>query len=322
MNLLFHYYSIHWLCREAGIPEAEAELIARSSQFVDDAIRPVRVETGGAAYNLVVTQDYLFWDDEILSNVYLPFYFLPGDGQEAARRRRDGKENRWAVTPNGSLARELLIEALKTNNPYRVGIALHAFSDGWAHQNFRACWEEYNSLDAAGSALPPVGHLQALANPDDPSRLWTDSRLLPEFFRIDNVERFLGAAKKIFRYLRTYLRRPFDDEELLLPKLENLLRAPGGREGAIAAFIVDGNTPLYDKRDWLRSAGILDGTERSEPYPGYDKILWLKSQAERRLGYGERRVRAGPEFFESDLYRWNEAALAHRQAAKTALAHL
>jgi len=321
MNYLFHHYAVRWLAREAGVPETEGEIVARSSQYVDEAVRPLRVETGRAPYDLEVTQDYLFWDESILSEVYLPFHFLPGDAEEAGRKRRDGARNRWAVTPNGDLARELLIESLKTRNPYRIGIALHAFADGWAHQNFSARWEDFNALDGTG-ALPPVGHLQALTNPDDPSRFWADSRLLPELYRIDNAARFLEAARKIFRYLRTWLRRPFDDEELLLPKLEALLRSPGGREGVEAAFIVDGDLPRYEKGDWARSAGILDGSDRGETSRGYDKLLWLKSRAERRLGGGVHTIRADRGFFESDLYRWNEAAREHRRAAKAALAKL
>ena len=321
MNILFHYYAVRWLAREAGIEDAEAEIAARSSQYVDEAVRPLRVETGRAPYDLVLTQDYLFWDDSILSEVYLPFHFLPGDGGEAANKRRDGARNRWAVTPNGDLARELLVGALKTRNPYRIGIALHAFADGWAHQNFTARWEDYNALDAAGT-LPPVGHLQALTRPDEPSRTWTDPRLIPELFLIDNTARYLEAARKIFRYLRTYLGRPFEDEELLLPKLGVLLRSPGGREGIEASFIVDGDVPRYEKGEWRRAAGIQDGSERADTSRGYDKLLWLRSQAERRLGSGVRSVRADGDFFESDLYRWNEAAREHRRAAKAALAHL
>lgn len=321
MNVLFHYYAVRWLACEAGIPDAEAEIIARSSQYVDEAIRPLRVETGSAPYDTLVTQDYLFWDDRILSDVYLPFHFVPGDVEGASRKRRDGARNPLAVTPSGPIVKELLVEALKTRNPYRIGIALHAFADSWAHQNFTARREDYNILDGAG-ALPPVGHLQALTTPDDPTRRWTDGRLLPEFFRIDNLDRFLEAARKIFRYLRTYERRPFDDEELLLPKLGTLLRSPGGREGAIAAFIVDGDTPRYDRFDWRRRAGVLDDAAEDEPFPGYDKLLWLKNQARRYLGATEKRVQAGSGFFESDLYRWNEAARAHRAAAQAALANL
>lgn len=321
MNILFHYYAVRWLAREVGIPDADGDCMARSSQFVDEAVSPLRLESGRAPYDLAVTQDYLFWDDSILSEVYLPFHFLPGDGDEAARRRRDGAVNPWAVTPNGEPAREVLVEALKTRNPYRIGIALHTFADGWAHQNFTAKWEDYNAMDGA-AALPPVGHLQALTRPDEPSRLWTDPRLFPELFRIDNVTRYIEAARKIFRYLRTYLRRPFVDEELLLPKLEALLRAQGGRDGVEAAFIVDGDIPRYEKQEWRRAAGVLDGSERADASRGYDKLLWLKSQAERRMGYGVRTVRAGEGFFDSDLYRWNEAAREHRRAAKTALAQI
>ncbi len=315
MNVLFHYYAVRWLAREAGVPEAEAEILARSSQHVDEAVRPLRIETGRALYDLAVTQDYFFWDEAILRDVYLPFHFLPGDPDEAARRRRDGARNPWAVTPNGAAARNLLVDALKTGNPYRIGIALHAFADGWAHQNFTARWEDFNALDVA-VALPPVGHLQALTYPDEPGRLWADSRLLPECSRIDNARRFLEAARKIFRYLRTWMRRPFDDEELLLPKLEALLRSPGGREGVEAAFIVDGDVPKYDKRDWFSAAGVLEGYSGAQSYPGYDKILWLKSQARRRLGSGTQTLRADEGFFES------EAARTHRKAAKEVLAGL
>ena len=123
----------------------------------------------------------------------------------ASRERVDGAASRWTVTPDSPLAKELLVAALKTGDDFRIGIALHTYADTWAHQHFSGRVEQGNVVDPS-SPLPPAGHLQALRAPDDAAGRWTDARLVPELSRVDNAARFRAAARKIYRYLRTFLR--------------------------------------------------------------------------------------------------------------------
>jgi hypothetical protein len=318
MNAEFHYYAVCFLCLRAGLPERRAVDIAFASQYVDNAILAYEVDDGGAAYATQVTQNYVFWDEATLRDIYLPFHFVPGDSAKAASARRDGRASRWVVTPDSSLAKELLVAALRTGDDFRLGIALHAYADTWAHQHFSGRTEAGNVLDPA-SPLPPAGHLQALRLPDDAAGSWADPRLLPSLSGIDNGERFLAAARKIYRYLRTSLRLGFEDEELHLGDLsEAWRRYPGDMKARIASSTVDLGVPPYDKRGYLSEAGIEDEEAEDGRFSGYDKLAWARAELSRRsgMGSGTRRVATRGRFRGSALHRWNEAARAHRDLAR------
>jgi hypothetical protein len=317
MNAEFHYYAVCFLCLRAGLPERRAVDIAFASQYVDNAILAYEIDDDGSAYTTQVTQNYIFWDEATLRNIYLPFHFVPGEKAKAESERADGAASRWTVTPDSPLAKELLVAALKTGDDFRIGIALHAYADTWAHQHFSGRTEACNVIDPA-SPLPPAGHLQALRLPDDASGSWADHRLLPSLSRIDNGKRFREAARKIYRYLRTSLRLGFDDEALHLDDLSAAWRRyPGDMKARLASFTVDLGVPPYDKRGYLSLAGIPDEEAEESRFSGYDKLAWARAELTRRsgLGSGSRRVATRGLFRGSSLHRWNEAAREHRELA-------
>jgi hypothetical protein len=321
MNAEFHYYAVCFLCLRAGLPERRAVDIAFASQYVDNAILAYQVDDDGYAYTTQVTQNYIFWDETTLREIYLPFHFIPGDPGKAGSERVDGAASRWTVTPDSPLAKELLVAALKTGDDFRIGIALHAYADTWAHQHFSGRTEACNVIDPA-SPLPPAGHLQAMRSPDDASGSWTDPRLLPDLSRVDNGERFRSAARKIYRYLRTYLRAGFEDEALHLDELSAVWRRyPGDMKARIASSTVDLGVPPYDRRGYLAQAGIADDEAEESRFSGYDKIAWARAELTRRsgLGSGSRRVVTRGLFRDSALHRWNEAAREHRELALSLL---
>ena len=325
MNAEFHYYSIYFLCLRAGMPEGRCADIAFSSQYVDNAILSYDVDDGGFSCRTRITQNYLFWDEETLRGIYLPFHFIPGDLKVARLERVDGAASRWTVTPDSPLAKELLVSALRTGDDFRIGIALHSYADTWAHQHFSGRIEQGNVVDPS-SPLPPAGHLQALRSPDDAAGRWKDARLLPELSRVDNATRYRSAARKIYRYLRTHLRMGFGEEELVLDELCAVwARYPGDMKARIASFTVDLNVPAYDKRSYLLNAGISAerGSERPEDSltAGYDKLDWLRGEIARRSGAGSglRRVSTGGRFRDSALRRWNDAARDHSELATALL---
>ena len=321
MNAEFHYYSVYFLCLRAGLGERRCCDIAFASQYVDNAIFSYEVDDGGFAYTTLVTQNYIFWDEETLRGIYLPFHFIPGEREAASRERVDGAASNWTVTPDSPLAKELLVAAFRTGDDFRIGIALHSYADTWAHQHFSGRVENCNALDPS-SPLPPAGHLQALRSPDDAAGRWTDPRLRAELSRIDNGERFRQAAKKIYRYLRTFQRLGFEEEDLVLDELSAAWKAyPGDMQARLAGFTVDLEVPPYDRRDYLSRAGILD--ERSEEQgAGYDKLEWLRGEIARRSGSGSgaKQVSSHGRFRGSEIHRWNEAARAHRVLASSLLA--
>jgi len=326
MNAEFHYYAIYFLCLRAGMPARRCANIAFASQYVDNAILAYEIDDGGFAYRSQVTQNYIFWDEETLRGIYLPFHFIPGVVEAAGRERVDGAASRWTVTPDSPLAKELLVAALRTGDDFRIGIALHSYADTWAHQHFSGRIERGNVVDPS-SPLPPAGHLQALRSPDDAAGRWTDSRLLPELREVDNGARFAAAARKIYRYMRTYLRSGFEEENLVLDELKAAwARYPGDMKARLASFTVDLDVPPYDKRGYLSRAGLGSGRydERADEssQSGYDKLDWLRGEIERRSGAGSgtRRINTGGRFRDSELHRWNEAAREHRELATSLLA--
>ncbi len=326
MNLEFHYYATAALAIRAGFPSDAAHRIARSSQQVDQAIFsweiadfPVTVggreNFAGPGYRTEKTQDYVFWDEDVFRRIYLPFHFIPGDPEKAAAARVDGQTNAWITTPDSPLSRELLVRALRSEDQYRIGIALHAYADTWAHQNFSGRLEAVNDLTPR-SPLPPAGHLQALSSPDLAMEIWRDPRLIePD---IDNRERFLAAAKMIFRFLRTSLHRDFADEVLIMDELGELWNRRDLDDRARAFdFSIRYDIEPWNSSIWLAEAGIVDDEDPEEKPRHYDKLRWFGTEIAKRAARreGVRSIDTGGRFRDSQLHAWCEAAKVHRAEA-------
>ncbi len=321
MNAEFHYYAIYFLCRRSGMGSERCSDIAFASQYVDNAILAYDIDDGGFAYRTEVTQNYIFWDESTLRDIYLPFHFIPGEIEKARAQRIDGAASRWTVTPDSPLAKELLVEALRSGDDFRIGIALHSYADTWAHQHFSGRVEPGNVVDPS-SPLPAAGHLQALRSPDDAMGTWIDGRLNRGLSHVNNRARFLEAARKIYRYLRTSMRLGFEEEEIVADELGSVWKGSNGdMKARLASFAVDLDVPAYDKRGYLSRAGISDERSEDSSLPGYDKLAWLKAEIQRRTGSGSgtRRAATGGRFRGSALHRWNEAAKSHRDLAQTLL---
>lgn len=317
MNIEFHYYSIFALAIEAGFDEHTAFIIAQSSQEVDASTTPLSFDTPEGRVDITITQNYLFWDEHVKRDVYLPFHFMPGDGEAAARLRIDGKHNPYAVTPNSEAVKTLLIDACKDRDPFLIGIAAHTFADSWAHQNFCGLEDQYNSIasDSIQASLPPCGHLQALRAPDEPDARWIDTRLLDKHSHIVNKDRFARAAKKLFRYFRIYLGKPFLDDELIVAKLMAIWDKPS-REERISDYVIYWDLRPYEAGLWRREAGAPQDYSVFAGIRGYDKLAWAKSQVAMAAGlHRATPIKAVSSLKNTHLYRWNEAATEHRRRA-------
>ncbi len=319
MNIEFHYYAIYILAREAGLGEEFAATLAYASEYVDAATRSQSFDAPRGRVDIRPTQNYLFWDETVRREIYLPFHFLPGDPAAAASLRVDGAKNRYAVTPNGDIVKGLLVDALKDKDPYLMGIALHSFADSWAHQNFSGLMEDFNALpQSRGKALPPAGHLQALAQPDTPDGAWIDDRLKQPQRVILNAERFSAAARKIYRYLRVFLGKPFDDDELVVERLARIW-ADRVQDSRIADYQIEYGVEPWDKDAWRREAGAPADDSPLAGLRHYDKLAWAKDELTKAFLREEDAVQVGSAFYSSRLYRWNEAAMEHRKRALAAL---
>lgn len=327
MNVEFHYYTVYYLAQQAGFTDTECSVLAYSSQYLDNALVSYEVEHDGGVYATAITHHFGFWDTSQEWEVWIPFHFFPA-GSRVAEARRDGHYNLLDVRPNSERVKRMLVGALKSRNLYRVGIALHTYADSWAHQNFSGRNEEWNRLERR-SALPPIGHAQAKRDPDGFDGEWRDPRLRPPHDVVNNRERFLAAAGRIYRYLATFNRRSFADEQLVLSRLERIMGPAGTpREARVADFVIECGMAEYSRMAWRREAftparGWQSLDEERELESALDKLNWLKDELLHKTKLMQREpARANPGFFASHLFKWDQAAQTQRQENLAALADL
>jgi hypothetical protein len=312
MNVEFHYYSTAFLAVKAGFPLADATVLAYAGQYVDHHNRALEIETEEGTVTARPTQNYTFWDPETVAEVLAPFHFLPAG--DAPSVRVDGAVSPWDVRPNAAPAKTLLVEALKTRNLYRIGLALHTFSDTWAHQNFTARDEAWNRLSSR-NRLPSPGHAHAGKSPDLWLAVWEDPRL--ERPLINNKLRFAECAAKVYRYLCAFRGKDFhQDETAVGAELSELIEAGRGRdtvEDRMTEFIVPLGLEPYDRDQWLDEA--LEPPAQASTTMERWKVLGEELLGKAGMG-PPRRLRAYDGFAGSHLGQWLAAAEDHRALAK------
>jgi hypothetical protein len=336
VNGIFHYYAVKLLALRGGFGETDAEIIAHSCQMVDRSLIPIRVDIeGGGEYTVEPTHHFGFWDKKQEDEVWIPFHFFPS-GNPGGEHRNDRREDPLCVRPNAPPVKELLIEALKTRNPYRVGIAMHTYADSWAHQNFIGRNSGYNRIENF-SPVPPVGHAQIGRNPDIWSLEWIDPRLVPEQRIVDNSVRFSQAAEKMYKYLATYHHRDFSDWELISWEVEDL--TVGGKKDGENKYprknrIAEDHQLELDFRLALECEELDEGRWFDQALPQLPTGTFLRPGNTDRFVVAQHEIRkilqlaelpprkAGRDFLDSDLYRWSEAAREHRECARRIIANI
>ena len=202
MDVEFHYYMTYLIAKKAKIPNSDALLIAKSCQYVDDNYYEFKVkDKNGEIYENYISQTMnITKPKQTLSRIYPAFHFLPGDIDCSMCQRKDYMANWFNTTPHSKNSIEMVKEALKKNDLYRIGISLHTYADTWAHQNFCGIFNDYNAIPGiVENLIPNIGHADAKHAPDIPALVWRDKRLLNE--RVDNRARFMEAAKYMLEFL-------------------------------------------------------------------------------------------------------------------------
>lgn len=185
----FHYYMTFALAMKAGTDHDTAKAIAWSNQYTDEL-------TEADLYG-TQTQCGLLgnWKDRIVQEkVLIPFHFPPGDN----------KENRWIVTPNSRIAKEVCSEAVASVDLFRLGIALHSLQDTFSHQFFTGWEEPFNGAKwyhLIPALMPDIGHTCVGRDPDIISAVWTDPRTGET---IRNYKRARAAAIETYKWLLKY----------------------------------------------------------------------------------------------------------------------
>jgi len=320
VNGIFHYYTSYFLAQRAGFSSGDSEILAYSSTYVDSNVAPLGLRLpSGIEYSTIATHHFGFWDRGQEEEVWIPFHFFPGGS---------GRTNPEITRPNSEPVKELLIEALKSRNLYRVGIALHTYADSWAHQGFVGRSNPINII-APHSPIPPIGHAQAGNLPDRWLTTWNDPRI--ETGLVINKIRFFEAAKMIYRYLCTYNHRSFADETFVLSELEQVLddsdrnRGPlKSDEGLAVDFQILLGVRPYNRGDWRgRVLGKNEEEFTDKAEKQRDFIDWIKNETLYRTALSQpRTVRVRENFEETDYYKWMEGAKSQLESAKRILRNL
>lgn len=168
MQIDFHHAVTYIVARLAGFSPGEAEIVAHSAQYVDDATNSGTIYfTNGAQYTRIASAhrmlDYENMDQLASHHVWLPFHFLPGNLSEPASDSPvpfSGEEfrERCVCRPNSHIAREMMQDVIKRQERpyalYRLGIASHVYIDTWAHQGFVGYQDPRNRASDISSVSP------------------------------------------------------------------------------------------------------------------------------------------------------------------------
>lgn len=244
MQIDFHHATTYVLARLAGFEHPEADIIAYSAQYVDDATNSGTVRfTNGAMYQRISSAhkmlDYRNFNELANHQVWIPFHFLPGNGGLAAGENPSGSFiEKIVCKPNSLIAKDMVNDCIADkNNVYglhRLGITMHVYADTWAHQGFAGVNHKINDIgklrdtddtsnaflsklknffgnkfDAEASKLVgdtmPLGHGAALSFPDQPYLKWHYKDHNNTKVVRDNTEIFLAASNELCKAMQRFL---------------------------------------------------------------------------------------------------------------------
>lgn len=146
MQIDFHYGTTYVLARLAGFPQEEAEVIAYSAQYVDNATNAGLIGFADSEYmysriasaHSMIDRNNLIEVDNRLA--WLPFHFLPGNGGAHADSGPEDELSKLQCRPDSHIARDMLRAAYRDRGSkralQRLGITMHVYADTFAHQGF------------------------------------------------------------------------------------------------------------------------------------------------------------------------------------------
>ena len=237
MDLDYHYGTVYVLSRWARFCAANANIIATSSQLVDDNIDDNPFSDAEEERNIAQGIKVRYSCQNVWGNVtgkgncevWIPFHFLPGLEGERQADKLICKKN--SVLAN-KLRDRLLATTLDNGSfGFRLGVGLHVYADTWAHQEFAGLNNMVNVvknlifgkqgstvdkmidmvMDSAlakkiNSSLGPLGHMAAVHCPDMPFLWWKSGERFTDGRK--NWDEFLEASEAIYRILQQVSQEP------------------------------------------------------------------------------------------------------------------
>ena len=343
MQLDGHYSLTYVIARCAGFKPEEAEKIAYSSQYVDDATEGDDIcFTNGARSRVECSAhgNYDFFSHlrgAENHRTWLPFHFLPGNGGMVAGENPNGSFiNKIITTPNSHIANELIARFLldtrdnryKKYKLHRLGVTLHTIADTYTHQGFAGVVHKVNTVKnlriVTGGKLSkfeqykskllskffPLGHSAALSLPDIPFVCYSYEDYNGKTHIVDNIERFKQIVLKLFDVLRYHKIKSLSCGKSYIILSENDFNA-------IVKSLISFNS--FDEKErtamWQKSIEKGDFSFGSEILPDYDPEKWkreaLGEKVQTSIWKAEEYVYSN-YFLRSDYRKFNSAIKAHR----------
>jgi hypothetical protein len=338
MQIDFHHGVTYVCARVAGFDPASASTIAYCAQYVDDATNAgmVRFANGSLFYRLSSAHkmlDYRNFQELANHRVWIPFHFLPGNGNLPAGQDPPGSFiDKLICRPNSWVAQEMVRDTiLQPQTDYslhRLGIVMHVYVDTWAHQGFAGVNHRVNEAKQLmdqdgkrdrdllnrlagyfiGEALP-LGHGAVLSHPDKPFLCWSYTNGRGETILRNNPKDFIEAAEQMCRAFQRYLHRDPDAEVPGLPpsdrsKIQELFRTVTESDGKVR------------HQQWLKAieAGAFSFGPAQVSYQAKGMGSW-KYQAlgtEKVVDKGDEVYEYHSGFLQSDWKYFHDALQAHR----------
>lgn len=266
MQIDFHFATTYVVARLAGFNQHDAEIIAYSSQYVDDSTTTgfLRFDNGMRYYREATAHplyDLDNLDNDESTKSWLPFHFLPGNELQPDKAPEDATFIQHLVCrPNSPIAQAMMKRVIEVKDRphalHRLGIASHVFVDTFAHQGFVGQRTNMNNaseiIDSTRSKLkenilPNVGHARVDTYPDRPYLRWqyTDSR--GQNIERDNPSDFIKAADELCKH---YQRYRLADPEADVPGLQE-------QKTAILQVLVEKQSVNENHRlnQWIKLVG-------------------------------------------------------------------
>jgi hypothetical protein len=237
MNIDFHFGYIYAVARLGGLDSGQAETVAHACQYIDDSTtNGILKFKNGESFERFAAAHKLFdfganHNSEQDKLVWTPFHFLPGgDGDTIEKKAICKKDSAIAQEMIRTTLRRCLDKAKDPDSAgnalHRLGVALHAYVDTWAHHDFSGFPSDHNKVHSLKSDDPDegflkrtldtlesiaanvsfrLGHGGALHYPDWPWASWRYTSGDGKPMLRNNLDEFLDAADAACKVIQAYV---------------------------------------------------------------------------------------------------------------------
>jgi hypothetical protein len=157
LQIDFHHTVTYVCARLAGFGHEDADIIAYSSQYVDDAQNEGTINfDNGSCFTRNASsfsvKNYSDFKELKEKYILIPFHYLPGNGGNTLDKEvKGGYHSKLKCTQNSFIAKDMIKGCFDDKDkPYalhRLGIALNVYSDTFVHYGFSGIPNDTNKIE-------------------------------------------------------------------------------------------------------------------------------------------------------------------------------